>query len=212
MVTILIFGGSTTYGKCDPDGGWAGRLRKYIDQNAKNIDSNSIFNLGISGDTTEDVLRRFEFETKHRIKEDEEPIFIFSIGINDTQFLHDKQDTRISPDKFRKNLMNLIQMARKFSSKIVFLGFQPVDESRTDPWKPNKSYKMEYLEKYDKILKEVCKETGTHFIDILPTLRQGDYKSILYDGLHPTSEGHKKIFELVRDFLIKQKLIQVGTI
>jgi len=207
MVTILIFGGSTTYGKCDPDGGWAGRLRKHIDQNAKNIDSNSVFNLGISGDTTEDVLRRFEFETKQRIKEDKDLIFIFSIGVNDTQFLHDKRDTMTSPEKFRKNLIKLMQMAQKFSPKIVFLGFQPVDESRTDPWKPSKSYRMEHIEKYDKIVKEVCKETGVYFIDILPALRQGGYKNILYDGLHPNSEGHQKIFELVRDFLSEQKLI-----
>lgn len=207
MAKILIFGGSTTYGKCDPEGGWAGRLRKHIDQNAKNIDLNSIFNLGISGDTTEDVLRRFEFETKHRIKEDKDLIFIFSIGVNDAQFRHDKQDTATSPEKFRKNLAELVRMARKFSPKIVFLGFQPVDESRTDPWKPNKSYRMEHIEKYDNIVKEFCKKTGTRFIDILPTLRQGDYKSILYDGLHPTSEGHQKIFEIVRDFLSEQKLI-----
>lgn len=206
MVTIIIFGGSTTYGKCDPDGGWAGRLRKYLDQNAENIDSNSIFNLGISGDTTEDVLRRFEFETKQRML-GEEPIFIFSIGVNDAQFVHDKQETKTSPEKFRENLIKIIRMAGKFSSKIVFLGFHPVDESRTDPWKPNKSYKMEYIEKYDRIVKEVCKETGTYYIDVLQKLRQGNYKALLYDGLHPNSEGHQIIFELVRDFLNKHKLI-----
>ena len=101
MTRIMVFGASTTYGKCDPDGGWVGRLRKYIDQQAENIDLNSVFNLGISGDTTEDVLKRLEFETKQRIKEGDELIFIFGIGANDTQFLHDKQITKISPERFR---------------------------------------------------------------------------------------------------------------
>jgi len=207
MVEILIFGSSTTYGKCDPNGGWAQRLRKYIDENAENIDSNSIFNLGISGDTTEELLRRFEFETKQRMKEGEEPIFIFLIGINDSQFLHDKQDTRVAPEKFRANLRNLLQMARNFSPKIIFVGFQPVDESRTDPWRPGESYKMKYVEKYDEIVKEVCTETNTHFVDILPILKRNDYKRLLYDGVHLNSEGHQKVFELVRNFLSEHKFI-----
>jgi len=208
MVTILIFGGSTSYGKCDPDGGWAGRLRKYIDQNADNMDLNSLFNLGISGNTTEDVINRFEFETKQRLKGNDEPIFILSIGMNDAQFLHNKQDARTSPEKFRENLKSLIQTAKKFSSKIIFLGFQTVDESRTNPWRePGTSYKMEHIEKYDKIIREVCKEKGIFFIDIFPKLKQEDYRKILYDGLHPNSEGHQKIFEFVRDFLIEHDFI-----
>ncbi len=207
MARILIFGASTTYGKCDPDGGWAGRLRKHIDQRAENMDLNSVFNLGVSGDTTEDVIRRFEFETKQRIEEDEETVFIFGIGVNDAQFLHGKQGTKTPPEKFRKNIRSLIKMARKFSPKIVFLGLEPVDESRTDPWKPNKSYEMEHIEKYNGIIREVCAETNTHFIDKLAQSKQGNYKQLLYDGLHPNSEGHRKIFEIVRDFLNASKLI-----
>jgi len=30
---------------------------------------------------------------------------------------------------------------------------------------------------------------------------------LLEDGLHPNSEGHKKIFESVKEFLIKNKII-----
>ena len=207
MVRILVFGASTTYGKCDPEGGWVQRLRKYIDENAENIDSNSVFNLGISGNTTEDLLRRFGFETKQRLKNGEESIFIISIGMNDAQYLHDKQSTKVSQEKFRANLRKIIQKAKKNSTKIIFVGFQPVDEQRVDPWKQNKSYKMEYIEKYDKIARKVCTDTNIHFIDILSSFKQSNYRKLLYDGLHPNSEGHRKIFELVRDFLNKQKLI-----
>ncbi|MBL7160531.1 MAG: hypothetical protein ISS93_01630 [Candidatus Aenigmarchaeota archaeon] len=202
---MLIYGASITYGKCDPSGGWAERLRKHVDENAKNIDENSIFNLGISGDTSEDLLKRMEFETKQRLNDGEKPILIISIGINDSQFLHDENKLRTKPDKFRKNIRNLIQIARKFSSEIVFVGLLQVDEARTDPipWNMNKSYKNEYVEQYNEIIKEVCKETNTYFVDVLMLLEP---KS-LYDGLHPTSEGHQRIFEVVRDSLKVQKFI-----
>jgi len=32
-------------------------------------------------------------------------------------------------------------------------------------------------------------------------------KNMLMDGLHPNSKGHQKIFEIVRDYLKKEKLI-----
>jgi lysophospholipase L1-like esterase len=98
-------------------------------------------------------------------------------------------------------------MAQKFSAKIMFLGLEPVDESRTDPWKPNKSYKMELIKKYNAVIKEVCTETNAHFIGNSPLLKQGNYKHLLYDGLHPNTEGHKLIFEIVKNYLIKNKIL-----
>jgi len=67
---ILVFGTSTTYGAWDSEGGWVARLRKFLDE--KTISSNYkseglIYNLGVSGDKTEDVLKRFEPETKARL-------------------------------------------------------------------------------------------------------------------------------------------------
>jgi len=209
---ILIFGASTTYGKYDPDGGWAQRLRKHIDENAKITNTNAIFNLGVSGDTSEDLLRRFEFETGGRIKklkENEDLIFIFSIGVNDSKYNHTKNKMEVEPGKFRENIGNLIQMARKFSPKIVFIGSQPVDDSRVDPapWNTTKSFRLESIKQFNQIVEEVCKEESTHFIEILSEWSQSDHKNLLEDGLHPNAAGHKKIFELVRDFLTKQKII-----
>jgi lysophospholipase L1-like esterase len=45
------------------------------------------------------------------------------------------------------------------------------------------------------------------FIEIFENWKKISYESLLYDGLHPNSEGHKKIFETVKNYLVKNKII-----
>lgn len=212
MAHILIFGDSITYGAWDIKGGWPQRLRKYLDE--KTLAPNSdieyiVYNLGVSGDTTEELLERFYFETKYRLSEEEENIFIFAIGINDSQDIHSKKGLRVSPKEFRKNLKTIIKKARKISSKIVFIGLNPIDESKVDPipWATDKSYKNKNIEKFNKIIKSACKENNVLFLDILEKFKQKNYKKLLEDGAHPNTEGHKKIFEIVKSALVKEKII-----
>ncbi|MCD6094549.1 hypothetical protein J7J39_01440 [bacterium] len=211
MARILVFGDSITYGAWDKEGGWVQRLRKFLDE--KNLaDSDfycKVYNLGISGNNTEDILKRFEFETKQRLKEIDETIIIFAIGLNDSQFVHSENKNRIPLEKFKENIQKLIKSAKKFSSKIIFVGLSPVNETKTTPipWDTDKSYRNEYIEQYNQTIKEVCREKKIYFIEIFEKLKDADYQKLLEDGLHPNSEGHQKIFEIVEDFLIKKNLI-----
>ena len=45
------------------------------------------------------------------------------------------------------------------------------------------------------------------FFYILNDFLDKDYKRLLEDGAHPNSEGHEKIFETVKDFLIQNKIV-----
>jgi len=130
MAQILIFGDSITYGAGDKESGWTQRLRKFLDENYEDY---FVYNLGVSGNDTNDLLKRFEFETKQRIKEEKEIIFIFAIGINDSQFIHSQNNLKVSPEKFKENIQNLINLAPKFSSKIIFVGLKKGDDSNTKP-------------------------------------------------------------------------------
>ena len=100
-------------------------------------------------------------------------------------------------------------MAKKFSSKIIFVGLTSVDETKTTPipWNTDKSYKNEYIKKFNDILSKFCKEKKIYFIEIFEKLIERDYQNLLEDGLHPNSEGHKKVFEIVRDFIIENKIV-----
>ncbi|MEK7553220.1 MAG: GDSL-type esterase/lipase family protein [Patescibacteria group bacterium] len=203
---ILIFGDSITYGAWDKEGGWVARLRKFLDEKTLTEENFYclIYNLGISGDTTEDLLERFEFETKQRIKESEDMVVIFAIGGNDATFDSVRTQYQVSQEKSKENIQKLIKLAEKYSSKILFVGLLPADESKTIPipWAPDKSYKNEHIVQYDKIIKSICQENKILFIDVFNSFVNLDYKNLLEDGQHPNSVGHQKIFEIIKTALI----------
>ncbi len=213
MAQILIFGTSITYGAWDKEGGWVARLRRHIDN--KLIDSNNtyhhlIYNLGVSGDNTLGFLERFDIETKLRIDDEkEETVIIFSVGTNDSQFVNANKQNRVPPQEFEKNLKKLVLLARKYTDKILMTGIMPVDDEKMDPipWAPEKSYKNEFIKQYDAIVKKVCSEEKVDFIEIFEHFMNEDYKTLLYDGVHPNAKGHEKIYEIVKKYLEGKEII-----
>lgn len=211
---ILVFGDSITYGAWDIEGGWVQRLRKYVDE--KHIKNNYgdgtyvlIYNLGVSGGKSLDTLERFENETKARKgRHGEEVIILFDLGINDCIYNEKLGGLEIPPEQFKENYKKLIGIAKKYSQKIVVVGTTPVD-SRVDPmpWALGRSYKNEYVEKYNKIMKEVAEETGVGFLEIYKKFIEKDYSALLADGVHMNSEGHKQVYELIKDYLLENKII-----
>ena len=188
-MNICIFGDSITWGTGDSEkGGWTERLKVYF---GKKYDID-VYNLGISGNTTEDLLERIENESKVR----EPNIIIFAIGVNDAQFIHSTNSNRISEDDFRANIEKLYGIAKKFTSKIIFIGLTPVDESKTKPipWNTNKTYTNERIKKFDQIVEEFCLKNNLKFIPVSDFLNNDD----LTDGVHPNTQGYIKIFERIK--------------
>lgn len=214
-IIFCIFGDSIVYGNWDPEGGgWVSRLRKFLDQKtASNSDDYfAVYNLGVSGETTPDLLKRFNIECEARLlglEDNESAVIIFAIGINDSQFIHSENNLRTPPEDFKENLRNLVKLAQKITPRIIFAGLTPVDETKTTPtlWNTDKSYLNENIKKYNEVLKLVCKENNLLFIEIFEKLIEWNYKELLEDGLHPNAGGHQKIFGIVKDFLIKSKII-----
>ncbi|WKZ26701.1 MAG: GDSL-type esterase/lipase family protein [Candidatus Paceibacterota bacterium] len=189
-MNILIFGDSITWGAYDPEqGGWATRLRNYFEAQDNDID---VYNLGISGDTTADLLERIEVEAKSR----EPNLIIFAIGINDAQYIHSTNGLRVSLDEFQQNLAKLFSIAKKFTSEVVFVGLTRVDESKTTPipWNTDKSYTNENIERLDSAIEKFCKDNKLKFIPMESVVENDD----LIDGLHPNTVGHTKMFERIK--------------
>lgn len=209
---ILVFGASTTYGAWDLEGGWVQRLRKFLDE--KVISSNYqkfylVYNLGVSGAKSEDILKRFEVETEARKgRHGEEVIILFHLGINDCIYSESLGGLEVSPEQFRDNYNKLIMLAKKYSQKIVVIGSMPVDKRVNPmPWSPGRGYKNEYVEQYNKIMKEVADKNKVPYIEIYKHFIGKDYSSLLSDGVHMTADGHKQFFEIVRDYLIENSII-----
>ncbi|MBT4208904.1 SGNH/GDSL hydrolase family protein [Candidatus Woesearchaeota archaeon] len=195
---IHIFGDSIAYGDFDiENGGWINRLKDFLDVNNYNID---VRNLGIQGDTTEGLLKRFYTESKIIEKTD---IIIFAIGINDLKHIGKNTQSIISLEKFQENLEKLIIQAKKITKDIILLGLTNIDETKTLPvfWNgenTNIFFNKSDVNLYNSKIKDISQENNLKFIDMLDLLENED----LEDGLHPNSRGHQKIFNKVKDFLI----------
>jgi lysophospholipase L1-like esterase len=186
MTTICVFGDSITYGESDYKiGGWVNQLRLFFNNNFE--EDISVYNLGISGDNSSDLLSRFDQEAKIR-----KPDFVlFAIGINDIP--HGKKVVEIS--KSQENFLKLIEISKSRGYNIAFVGLTPVDE------KILKSYrKMADVLKYNQLIQQICNKQGIDFIPILEFISLTD----LADGLHLNFNSHKKIFEKVKKYFIEK--------
>jgi len=197
--SICIFGDSTAWGAWDMEkGGWVNRLWLHVAK--RDEDYVEIYNLSISGGTTQTILDRFESEAKIR----EADALIFQSGGNDSYLQGKGGPNKIPIDIFRKNVEEIVKKAKKITNRIMFIGFKNVDESRTMPvsWK-DIYYVNSELERYGQVIRDVCESNNVLYFDIFGLLQNED----LDDGLHPSISGHKKIFEKVKDFLVEQEWI-----
>lgn len=198
---ICIFGDSIAYGEWTETFGWADQLRNVLQQDtleSKFTRYYFLYNLSIPGNTTEDVLRRFQVETEAR----EPHIIIFAVGINDSSRKDNPDIPRISPEKFKENVHVLIDRAKHHTRTVVWIGLTNVDEKRTSPFETT-YFSNERSRAYDDIIKEVCADYKMPHLDLLSSLEPED----LEDGLHPNKQGHDKLFRLVHDFLNKQDIL-----
>ena len=205
MDKILIFGDSIAQGYWDDEfGGWAERLKIFCMKNDEDV---TVHNHGYSGDTSEELLKRLEFERKNGRLEDKDVAIIFAIGMNDSGFIHSEDSLQVNQEKFKKNIDKIIQSVKKLQIKYFFVGINNVIDSITDPvpWHLDISYKNENIKKYNKIIKLICEENNINFIDIFNLLNRSDFYND--DGVHPNPKGHQKIFEIVKESLIKNKII-----
>lgn len=211
-MNLLIFGSSITWGAWDKQGGWAQRLKSFCDNKASESDYDNytaVYCLGVSGDNTVDLLARFDTEVKARIDEEEKTLIIIEIGINDSQYVLDENKHRVSPEEYRNNLLRLIEKSIQHQADLIFAGLTPVDDSKVDPtpWTPGKSYRLEFVEKYEKILKEVSQEQNVPFIENMSKFKEKGCKNLLTDGLHPNTEGHQVMYEVAKEYLSEKGLI-----
>jgi len=203
---ICVFGDSIAWGSIDfEEGGWVTRLRNHcvrnhIEHGGPDV---SVYNLSISGDTSSDVLARFDVEIQARKRHLKN--VIFSIGTNDAAVCNPGSEDRVPLAEYKSNLSSLIGRARECVKSVVVIGPGDVDDSRTQPapWAPHVSYTDSRAEQYSEAARAEAKKKLATFIDIRNTLSADD----LEDGLHPNTEGHRKLFEHIKSELEKHNIL-----
>jgi len=157
--------------------GWVDLLREYLEKKDKDNFIN-VFNLGIGGNTTEDILNRFEEESQKR----NPTSVIFAVGINDIKFEKENQ--------FRKNIKSLIEKSKMYTSDITFIGLVLGSDI------PEENFSLTKAKRYDQIIKEISNSGDCRFIELFDKLSSRDFM----DGLHPNDIGHKKMFEEIKKY------------
>ena len=114
----LIFGASTGAGMKDPEfSGWAGRLKKHLETNDSSC---LVYNLCISGDTSDRLLVRFKEEALRRIdlygKPKDQWTIIIAMGTNDSRLV-DNKDPQTPLDDYVKNMSTVIEQAKEIAVK-----------------------------------------------------------------------------------------------
>lgn len=212
MSLLLIFGDSITWGAWDPAGGWVQRLRCYLEKNknGQGHPSHHVYNLGINGNTSDEVLRRFEFEVQQRLVEEEDVLLIFAIGVNDSQLLIKESTVKMTIEQFNHNLEKILNQARRYTKSIIFVGLLPVVERKVTPVPRNTSisYKNNRIRFFNESLQTFCKSHAIYYIDLWDNWIKKDYSSMLEDGIHPNERGHQDISNSVKNFIFTNKLLQ----
>ncbi len=190
-MNICIFGDSLTWGAFLPfRAGWANLLRNYLE--SKN-DRTALYDLGIDGNTTRDVLARFDAEAKARTPQ----IIMFAVGTNDSLYRKTEDNHEVPLEEFKNNVQQLLDKALALTPKIFFVGLVKGDDSITTPLSrstTDKCYTKKWIKVYSDAVKGICKERGVEFVEVYDLLKDEDFD----DGLHPNIGGHVKIFEAVR--------------
>jgi lysophospholipase L1-like esterase len=185
---IGIWGDSITFGAGDSEAlGWVGRLRKHYFSD----DEISIYNRGVCGNTTTDLLKRFDIEASS-IRPD---IIVFAIGINDSKFPRDKKENTVALEEFKQNIEKLLSKAKDLSEKIFVVGLTRVGEKWTDA---GSAFLDEEISRYDNALKEITEKENLVFIPVSDALL---IPEDLHDGLHPNNSGYQKMFDAIRTAL-----------
>jgi lysophospholipase L1-like esterase len=207
---VLVFGASITQGFWDTEGGWVGRLRRYYDtQSVKDIkredDYPDIFNLGVSGDTSQDLLKRMESEIKARMWGDEKPAIIFSIGTNNAAVEGGGKELS-TPDDYFHDLKKILATALDYTDKIMFVGLPSCDEKLTTPvsW-VDIHYTNKRMFEFEQVMRGFCEGQQIPHVPTFETFQEKlkTGHGLFADGLHPNNEGHELIFQLVRPELDK---------
>lgn len=196
---IVVFGGSSVAGVGDPvGGGFVDRLKRWHQsQNPINI----LFNLGINGDTTNELVSRLLPEARLR----KPGLVIISVGSNDV-YRKDRIDApkQTTIEEFTSNVRLLIKQAQSLCD-VVFLSAFPIDESRTTPmkgWGHTTYYLKKDQEEYQRRAKDICLELSVPYCDVYSEWSEKDYVGWLTaDGLHANPIGHEKVFVSFQKFL-----------
>lgn len=202
MYRVLVFGDSIAYGSWDTKGGWVERLK--ADAHSRTVASGNtfkrqIFNLGVGGHTSSDILNRMDTEIEARAADRWELALLFMFGTNDERLVDG--EPQVSSDGFRQNVTDIIEKARGYTDTIIILGIPPLPLPEI-AFKTS-IYNDERVKEYDINLKELAQAHSIPYLDVRSEFEKHDLRQLftIENDPHPNDAGHQVLYELAKSKL-----------
>lgn len=167
----VFLGDSLTAGYgLHPNQAYVALLQSKLDENSSLKGKVKLINAGVSGDTTLDGLNRLEWV----LKSNPDLLFV-ALGANDMM-------RGVSIKQARSQLKKIIEGCQKQNVRVALIGMKAF---------PNLGKK--FSKDFEKIYFSLAKEMNISFMPFLLEGVAAEPSLNLPDGIHPNSEGHKKI-------------------
>jgi acyl-CoA thioesterase-1 len=187
-LTVLFLGDSFVAGVGDPSGlGWTTRL--VADARGDGADLTA-YPLGVRGNTSADVLARWERETAARLPGAGRTGIVVSFGVNDVLDGDDGR-RRVPLDETVANLRALLDGATQAGSGVLVVGPPPVDDEAANA-------------RVAEVDARVRAEAAAHGVTAVPVLdallADATWMAEVAagDGAHPGADGYARLAALVR--------------
>lgn len=204
---ICFLGDSIVHGTKDPTVlGWPGRVCAEAAAEGHDV---THYNLGVRGDTSLTLRRRWRQEAVRRIAPEMPGVLVFSFGLNDT-LMDDRGRWRVTPDRTFENATAILTDAVAWLPTLM-VGVAPVDDTRMPPqgsgtrqWSTSNAR----LRSTSDALATVAESAHVPYLDVFGRLIRDERwtKAIAAsDSIHPP-DGYPLIAELVADWTAWRRL------
>lgn len=188
---IVLIGDSITFGDnaSSYKNSWAGRLEDYLRQDFKG--DFEVINNGVEGETAQEGLDNIEDSV---IKYTPDIVFI-GYGTNDCTKEMGKYINDIY--NFESNVKDIAEIVREQTNAAIIFNLAPpvIEEMCSDDVV---QIRNKDIEAYNNVVKTLCGSMMMAYIDHYNIMKDKDLSVLIdVDGIHPTDEGHKVMFESI---------------
>lgn len=161
-----------------------------------------VFNFGKSGATVDFVSASFSDLFSYFRRDKSQTMGVLSVGSNDARAESSPENFTSTLEKFQSEMTDLIKQMKARFDQLVVLDFFPIDETKTMPFvSPTTGiryfYSNERRLQFCDALEDICRAQGVIFLKTGVPFNEWIGSYLYEDGLHPNSNGHKKLAEMV---------------
>ena len=145
------------------------------------FETNGIANIGIGGNTSEDILLRF----RHDVINQSYETVILNIGIND--ICQENYSSNITVD----NILNIVELCKLHNIELILTSVLPATDKFKVSFVTTFSISPQRIEELNRSIEQIAMQNNLKYIDYTQEINRGEFiKKYTYDGIHPNYEGY----------------------